>query len=190
MDQPIEFKEETHQYFCNGLEYPSVTQIIKAAGLVDDAWFTNESRDRGRYVHSIIEWDQAGELDEESVDVFLTGYLDAWKRFVADTGFVSELSEYRMVSEMYRVAGTADQIGILNGKKAIIDVKSGAVSPCVSLQLAGYELLWNSSVKRFALQLKDDGKYSLKEYTDRGDRSVFIAAAALYHWKQLNMGRG
>lgn len=186
----IQFDEPTHTYTVDGVQYPSVTTILQDMGLIDTSWFTPEACQRGTYVHQMIEWDQADELDYESIDIALLGYLNAWRKFVSDTGYVSLCSEYRMANKAYRFAGTADQIGTLNNCRAIIDVKSGAVSPCTSLQLAGYEILYEASCKRFALQLHDNGKYSLKEYTDRNDRAVFLSAVALWWWKYNNIGKG
>jgi hypothetical protein len=187
---PLIFEEKGHKYFLDGREFPSVTTVLSDMGLIDTSWFTPEACQRGTYVHEIIEWDQSGELDYDTVDNALIGYLDAWKQFVADTGYASLCSEYRMVSEMYRFAGTADQVGSLNNCRCIIDVKSGAVSPCTSLQLSGYEILYDAPCKRFALQLKEDGKYSLKEYTDRNDRAVFLSAVALWWWRFNNLRKG
>lgn len=187
----IQFDEAEHSYTVNGVRYPSVTTILKDMGLIDTSWFTPEACQRGTYAHQIIEWDQSGELDYDTIDNALIGYLDAWKKFVKDTDYRCISTERRMVSELYRFAGTADQVGLLNSQRAIIDIKSGAVSPCTSLQLAGYEILYDAPCKRFALQIMPDGKYKLTEYKDRGDRSVFLSAVALWHWKLNNLkGRG
>lgn len=185
----IEFNEAEHTYSVDGVLYPSVTTILKDIGLIDTSWFTPEACQRGTYVHQMIEWYQNDELDPNSIDPVLLGYLTAWENFIADTDYQYDASEWRMVSRQYRFAGTADQIGVLNKQRVIIDLKSGAVSPCTALQLAGYQILHETPCKRFALQLKDDGKYKLTEYTDRGDRSTFLAAVALYHWKANNIRR-
>ena len=42
----IEFRPETHQYFVEGVEYPSVTSMLKDAGLVDDRWFTDPVQEK------------------------------------------------------------------------------------------------------------------------------------------------
>jgi hypothetical protein len=187
----IQFDEATHTYTVEGVKYPSVTEILKEMGLIDTSWFTPEGCVRGQYVHQIIEWSINEELDTYSVDPLLTGYLEAWERFTADTGWWPILTEHRMASEVYHFAGTADQIGLFsNNQRAIIDIKSGAVSPCTPLQLSGYEILYGQPCKRFALQLHDNGTYKLTEYKDRGDRSTFLAAVALWHWKANNLGRG
>ncbi len=187
MDKVI-FDPEKHAYYCRGIRYPSVTQIIAAAGLYGDtSRWTDYSRDRGTYVHQIIEYHLAGELDEATIDPALLPYFAAWLRFEAEAGFVSEGCEKRLVSERHRFAGTIDHIGHLNGHYVIIDVKSGAPVPATGVQLAGYEILLGvPGPRRYGLHLKDDGKYSLVEYRGREDRAVFIAALNLYYWKANN----
>ena len=185
----IEFNEQDHSYHSQGVRYPSVTNILAAEGFYGDAaaYFTEYSRDRGRFVHKIIQYHIEGVLDESTIDPVLRPYYDAWLSFERDTGFVSERCEMPIASDLYKVAGTPDHVGRLNECFAIVDVKTGVMNPVTGVQLAAYELLLNvSSAKRFGLQLKDSGKYSLKEYKDRTDRGIFLAALSIYQWKKNN----
>jgi hypothetical protein len=184
----VEFFPESHRYEIDGHPVPSVTTILKDMGFVDAQWFTDHARTRGTYVHQIIEWHITGEIDESTIDPELQGYLDAWGAFTADTGFVSTETEKPLASDIYRFAGTPDHIGMLNGREAVIDAKTGAIYPHVGLQLAGYEILATRPLKRFGLQLKEDGRYSLKEFKDRQDRGIFLAALSCWHW-QRNLRR-
>jgi hypothetical protein len=110
------FKEEDHSYWNGGVKYPSVTQIISDMGLYGDtSYFTDYSRDRGLFVHKIIQWHLSGELDESSIDSVLQPYFDAWLRFEKEAAYVSEVCEKVMASDMLHFAGTADHIGHLNG---------------------------------------------------------------------------
>lgn len=188
----LTFNPEIHEYRANGLIVPSVTQIIAAAGLYGDtSHFTDYSRDRGTFVHQIVEWHLSGELDETTVDPFLAPYFEAWKKFEQESSYVSDSCEKRLASSTYRFAGTIDHIGHLNGHFCIIDVKSGAPTPATGIQLAGYEMLLSArGARRFALHLKDDGNYKLIEYKDRNDRNVFLSALALWNWKQNNNVKG
>jgi hypothetical protein len=183
----IDFDPETHSYTLDGQPVPSVTQILSAMGFIDSSWFTDYARERGKLVHRIIHWHITGELDEDTIDDALRGYFTAWLAFEKDTGFVSKETEVPLGNAAHRFAGTPDHIGILN-KEAVIDCKSGVIAPWAGLQLAAYEILHGEPLKRYALQLKDDGKYSLKEFKDRQDRGVFLAALACFHW-QKNNGR-
>jgi len=185
----VVFTESDHSYRVGGARYPSVTQVIADMGLYGNAadYFTEWSRERGSFVHRIIQWHLSGELDEDTIDPALAPYFDAWRRFERDAGYVSDACEKVMASDFYKFAGTVDHIGHLNGYCCIIDVKTGALSPATAIQMGGYEILMKSpGIRRFGLRLMDTGKYSLKEYKDRQDSKIFLAALAVYYWKQDN----
>jgi hypothetical protein len=188
----ITFDAEKHEYRDCGVRLPSVTQVISAAGLYGNtSFFTDYSRDRGSFVHQIIEWHLSKELDESTIDPVLMPYFEAWKRFERESSYVSDSCETRLASATYRFAGTIDHIGHLGGHFCIIDVKTGALNPAGALQLAGYELLLKTrGARRFTLQLKDDGNYKLTEHKDRQDKDIFLAALACYYWKQNNNVKG
>jgi len=185
----IVFNESDHSYRVGGARFPSVTQIIADMGLYGNAadYFTEWSRERGSFVHKIIQWHLSGELDEATIDPALQPYFDAWRRFEQEAGYVSDACEKVMASEFYKFAGTVDHIGHLNGYYCILDVKTGALSPATAIQMGGYEILMKSpGIRRFGLRLMDTGKYSLKEYKDRQDSKIFLAALSVYYWKQDN----
>jgi hypothetical protein len=177
----------------HGVSLPSVTQIIADAGLYGNtSYFTDYSRDRGSFVHKAIEYHLSGELSEETLDPVIVPYLDAWKKFQSEANYISNLCEERLASNVYRFAGTIDHIGYLDGHFCIIDVKTSVVaSAATGIQLAGYEILLSArGARRFALHLQDNGNYKLIEYKDRNDRNIFLAALALWIWKQNNNVRG
>ena len=184
----ITFDPETHAYTIDGQPVPSVTTILQDMGFINCDFFTEYGRERGKLVHRIIHWHITGELDEATIDPELQGYLDAWGAFTADTGFVSLETEKPLGSALHRFCGTPDHIGKLNGHDVVLDAKTGVIAPWAGIQLAGYEILKGRPLKRFALQLKEDGKYSLKEFKDRQDRGVFLSALACWWW-QHNNGR-
>jgi len=185
----IHLDPETHTYLCDGVVYPSVTQILQDEGFIDATWFTEYARDRGTLVHRITHWYDTGELDMESVDPALGGYLEGWIRFREESGFDPQIIERPLASHTHRFAGTPDRIGVLNGDLAIPDIKSGAVQAWTGLQLAGYEILYGQRVNRFGVQLTEDGKYKLIPFTDRNDRGVFMAALSTWWWKECNQKR-
>lgn len=184
----IQFDPTAHTYTVGGVRFPSVTQIISDVGLYGDtSYFTEYCRERGSLVHRIIQYHVSGELDESTIDPVLQGYFDAWRRFESESSYVGDACEMLMADMTYRFAGTVDHLGHLNGYPCVIDVKTGAMSAATSLQLAGYEVLQkHPGIRRFGLQLSADGKYKLKEYKDRGDRGVFLAALSLWWWKANN----
>jgi len=180
------FNEADHSYLLNGTRFPSVTKIIVDAGLYGDgsAYFTDYSRDRGSFVHLAIKYYLEGTLDDSTIDPVILPYLNAWKKFETNTGFVSEITEQPMASESFMFAGIPDHIGKLNGLMACIDVKTGVtVFPAEQIQLAAYEILYGKPLKRFSLHLNGEEKYKLIEHKDRQDRGIFLACLSLYQWK-------
>lgn len=170
--------------------FPSVTEILKSEGFIDTQWFDDYSRTRGSYIHLAIHLYDTGDLDEENLDPVIAPYLEAWKKFLAESKFEDIDSEVRLYSETYRLTGMPDKVGLLNGKPTILDNKSGAIAPWTALQLAFYELLSGSPHKRVAVQLKNNGTYSLKEFKDRQDRGTVLSILNVYHWKQNNLKGG
>ena len=186
----VNFDETTHIYTVDGEQYPSVTQILLAEGFIDSTWFTEWSRQRGKFAHLCTHLDDTGELDEDSVDPALAPYLEAYRRFKRESGFIVSGSEVQMVNTGYRFAGTLDKIGTFKDATcAIIDLETGSHQPAKAIQTAAYEILKGSPYKRFALQLKDDGSYKLHQFIDRQDKQIFLSALAIYHYKN-NIRRG
>lgn len=179
----VQFIPETHSYIVSGVKYPSVTQILKDEGFVDDTWFTDESRRMGNQVHLITRLYDEGTVDEWEFDPAIYPYLEGWKGFLRESGFRPEIIERPYGSTVYRFAGTPDRIGILNGEPAILDIKSGAVQDWTALQTVGYEILHGRYAARFGVHLFDNGRYQLTPFTDRDDRGVFLAALSTWYWK-------
>jgi hypothetical protein len=158
LDTPVDFTEEGHRY-SEGLE--SVTGILKDEGFIDAAFYTEYGRQRGSFVHLARHLDDMGELDEESLDPEIAPYLEAWRRFKRESGFVVCQSETPLANLTYRYAGKPDCIG---------NFPSG-------------------NLKRAAVELHDDGTYRLIPYTDRQDVNIWLAVLAVHNWKK-NHGRG
>ena len=192
MTTGIQFDEAKHEYTNDGVVYTSVTQIIGASGLYGNAvnYFDERSRDRGKKVHKIVELHLKGILNRDTVDPALAGYFNAWLKFEKDTGFKAGLIECLLYNDTQRIAGRVDLIR--EDGEAIYDLKTSTTpSPATGIQLAGYEYLYGSPCKRFALHLGAEGKYRPPiEYKDRADRGVFLAACTLYNWKLNNLKGG
>lgn len=158
LDTPVDFQKEGHLY-GGGLE--SVTQILTAEGFIDTRFFDEYSRTRGSYVHKARHLDDIGELDESTIDPEIAPYLEAWRRFKLESGFVVEQSEVPMMSSTYKYAGTPDVIGHFP----------------------------TGTLKRAAVELHDDGTYKLYPFTDRQDGSLWLSVLAVHNWRK-NHGRG
>jgi hypothetical protein len=179
----IDFDEAVHSYRLNGRVVPSVTQVLKLAGVVDDEWYDDASCLRGTYVHEATEMFDKGELDEETLDPVIVPYLGAWKAFLRESKAEIIDIEKRVVNEVYRYAGTLDRIAIVAKRLTVIDIKTGSPEPSHQLQTAGYARCLPESVQRLAVYLRDDGTYKSVEHADFGDAHVFLAAVAVANWK-------
>lgn len=169
------FNEETHEGRYNGQVVDSVTTALAKNGMIDTTWFTEYGRLKGSHTHLAILYDTQGDLDEDSIDDAIRGRVEAARKFRAETGFKVIESEVRHFHPVYRFTGQPDIHGELFGKMAVIDYKPWTLQWWTRWQLAGYEWFYSYPVKRFALRLGDDGRYQLKEYTDRTDKHGFLA---------------
>jgi hypothetical protein len=159
LDMPVEFQEDGHIYTLDGVTLPSVTGILKAEGFIDDGFFDEYSRKRGQYVHRATHLDDMGELDEEMLDPVLAPYLEGWRKFKRESGFIVEQSEVSMCSKTYLYAGTPDVIGHFP----------------------------TGNLKRGAVELHDDGTYKMYPYTDRQDMNLWLSILAVHNWKLNNL---
>lgn len=185
------FDPETHSYFVGTKKIPSVTQVLKAVNIHQDSAFTNEyDMWVGTASHKAIELHLKGTLDESTLDVRLRPRLDAFKEFQAMTGFKMTESENPRYHEGVLVAGTPDIVGLFpNNTLAIIDEKSGSVRPSTAIQTAGYAfLLREPRARRFGIQLKTNGKFSMIEFTDSFDHKIWVQALSIYSWLHNNGG--
>jgi hypothetical protein len=199
----LTFNEEKHEYQLNGVVIPSVTQIINSvlrpfekinpAVLERAAW-------RGTCIHKMIELFELGTLDMSTVDHQFVPYLEAWKKFKAESGFEVEQSliERPMVHSVFRYGLKPDLVGMLGRNFVVLDIKSGDIQIATALQTAAYQEGINNGLfqgidntvpcdlrirQRIALQLKDNGKYKMIKYTDRQDWNLFLSALSIYNWK-------
>lgn len=189
----LKFDEATHTYRFDGVRVFSVTQILEQ--LVDYSGVPQYRLDiaanRGTMVHKATELYDIGVLDEDSVSDEIRGYVEAWKKFLNETQFESELIEQRLFHKKLRYAGTADRIGILSGKRTVIDIKTTAsLMPWVGPQTAAYFEAFNhgrpadqKAKTRHAVQLRRDGTYRLEPYRSHQDFPVFTACLSIHNWK-------
>lgn len=205
MQQPkIELIESEHRYFIDGVERPSVTQIIDAV-LSDmyliPAHVLEPARQLGTAVHVATALDDSGCLDESTVHPVVRPYLEAYRRFRRERRFTPLVIEQKVYSARYCYAGTLDRIGFFDSGGALVqlDIKSGMALPEVGPQTAAYdqaffETTGERAQERGALYLQDDGSYVLRPCHDPSDFSTFLAALQIYnyrlkHRKRNNGGR-
>ena len=161
----VEFIHEpiAHTYHLNGLELPSITQLLKHFELTADGFYTQQGAGRGKAVHACLDLFDRGEIDKYEVDAVCLPYLEAYKLFLKETGWKSTLIETPGFNLQHRFAGTPDR--------------------------RGYFKKPSKKIQRFRLRLKDNGKYSCKEIESdlEADRADFLALVRTF-WIQKEKG--
>lgn len=181
----LKFDEELHRYSVGDVTLPSVTQILKETGLIDVSWFTEEARLRGSYVHQATQYLDEDDLAEETVDPRYAGYVEAYRRFLIEVRPIWESIEGRVCDVTLGYAGTYDRLGLIAGRRWLVDIKTGDARTA-GIQTAGYRrcLVSPHSIKRAALRLHGDGTYHFDELSDRRDEGRFLAALTVWQTKQ------
>lgn len=188
----LTFQEDLHEYRLDGVTIPSVTQVLQVTGLSDVSKIPAAVLYRaslfGKAVHKAIELYTKGTLDIESLDPNLIPYLNGWKAFVDDFGYVSKGREHRFYHQTYRYAGTIDQIGeITKGRhigEAIGDIKSGCPAPSHKYQLnGGYKLAVkaNTFILYLNPEFKPKGYKVIFSTNSKQEQSVFLSALTIYN---------
>jgi hypothetical protein len=188
------FDAETHTYTLDGVKLPSVTQIIKPIGpdfsmVAPDV--LEAKRHLGVVVHEACQYDDEGDLDDDSVPAEIDPYLAAWRKFKADTGAVILENERQLFHPTLRFAGTLDRLAELRDGDGwgrwILDIKTSADPyPSYGVQLCGYQTLLRTdeTLRRGTVHLREDGSYKLHEFKNPNDAAAFMACLSLYHWKE------
>lgn len=187
-----EFDAATHTYRVNGVVKKSVTQILAASGLFDMEFFKESGRDRGRRVHKGCALIDAKQLDWSTVEEEDIPRLQAYERFVLDTGFKASGFEQPLYSKLLDVCCTPDVWGELNGYGSVIERKTGAARELYErLQtVVQYQALRENFPelklsKRFALYLSDDGyKLSAPMLNHTKDMHDFLAVKRYVELKE------
>lgn len=192
----LQFDPESHTYTLGGQVVPSVTQVIAPIrpdfSMVPPA-ILEAKRALGVAVHAACEYDDDGDLDEDSLSDHLRPYLAAWRKFRADTGAAIVMNERQIGHPTLYFAGTLDRLATIDGETWLLDLKTAADShPSFGVQLAGYECLLiadgyhGAQVKRASVHLREDGSYRLHQYKNPNDAIVFRALLSVQQWKDSN----
>lgn len=173
---------------------PRVTEILEAVGLGPDfsgvpPEILEAARVRGTAVHAAIEGIVYNFLDESALAADVLPRLDAYRRFIKESGYETTHTEIEVVNVAWRYRGHPDSIGWWRGKRVMLDWKnmdSLELAPA-AYQLAGYRAAWNMQhptepVNALGVvQLKSDGTYSFHEVVAAEAEHVFLAAVMVYN---------
>lgn len=137
------FNSDRHEYSDNGIIIQSVTQLLKAAGIIDDRFFSAEARDRGSAVHELCERYANGErYDNIGRELASLEYVNAFASWQHDSKAYALRTESIIHGEHNgkRYAGRCDGLFEIRGQRVLVDFKTGAPVEWHSYQLAAYAL--------------------------------------------------
>lgn len=138
------FDPDLHEYReDDGTPIPSVTQVLKAAGVIDDRWYTAEARDKGSAVHKLCERYAQGERqDKHGRALADLPYVNAFARWVADYCVWAIATECRVYHKVNGkpYAGTFDLLAEIGRRGVLVDIKTGAPAKWHAVQLAAYAM--------------------------------------------------
>jgi len=183
------FDAEKHIYRIGNRPVVSVTQIITGV-FGKKFWYEDFYAGKGKAVHAAVSYYVNGELEDYDLDDRILGQIEAFKKFLLETGFYAIESEKHLYSSRYNFAGTPDLLLMGANDMILADIKA-SIEPIVNLQLAGYSLLYQEikiNPKRFcAIRLKPDGNYNTCWVENLKDaQRVFLACLTVYNWKIKN----
>lgn len=192
---PLRFDAAAHRYWTGTRELLSVTRVLREAGLIDGAWYTETARERGAALHALTETIDRGESTGEWIDAdvasVLAPYLDAYRTFLGDATPVWTGIETPAADLALGYAGTLDRWGTLQGDPVVMDIKTGTIPPWAPLQLVAYARLPLDGDairrRRLVVQLLPTGRYTVREYpvVNFGrDERIFLSALAIAQWKR------
>ena len=191
---PLVFEEETHRYFLDGKEVPSVSALLEPlnksvySDIPSD--ILQAAAERGTAVHRATEDIDAGISFDFCEEWF--GYIEAYMDFKKEHEVKWFATEQMYASKKHKFAGTVDRVGMIDDNFSILDIKTTSTihKTLVIPQLTLYEMLYDEEVgvdkveKRYILQLQKKGKYKLQEF----EQNAKLAKALLeiYKFKEKN----
>lgn len=177
MKKTLEFDEKTHKYTYADLPVPSVTEILspitQAQYSAINPEILRQAADRGTDAHAACEA-MDYDLEPEANFPETYGYMNAYDLFLREHYVEWEgIEEMGICTTNYtEYAGTVDRWGIVDGERAIVDIKTTA-SPSIEqkcfvcIQTLAYAGIIEEKhdlpeiKRRYALYLKKDGTYRL-----------------------------
>jgi hypothetical protein len=188
------FDQATHIYKLDGKVLPSVTQILKSAGLTTDFSMIpvdvlEKKRKLGERVHELT---QLADMDSPltASKTIEDDYINSYLRFRNEVDFQPVEIELAVYSKLHGYAGTIDRVGIVKGKLSIVDFKTSATLDMAYMgpQTAAYEIAYREwagykkTMPRYILQLKPDG-YKLVQCKEKEDTNIFLYANEILRWR-------
>lgn len=193
------FTEKNHRYEEDGVQIPSVSQVIELAGINDVSsipeHILRRAADRGTAVHLACQFLDEDDLVFDSLDPEVLPYVVAYQKFREEYRFKAELIEHCMVGEVdgMRYGMTLDRVGTMNGEeRVLLDLKTSSKPQAYwTIQTAAYlvgysEIDSQERPGRAVVHLCKDATFKLLLHNLDTDFDVWKAALTLANWKLKN----
>lgn len=183
------FSPEGHVYSLDGKIVPSVTQSLTLAGLDDVSRIPRHhlkrAADIGTAVHEACHFLDEDDLDLDSLDPAIVGYVLGYQRFKQQRGFSPVVIEQRgVVSTGLPYGFCLDRIGILDDREVLLDIKTASRKQnWWGIQVAGYASAVEFKGERLAVHVTKEGDYKLIPHENAADFDAWEAALQIAHWK-------
>jgi hypothetical protein len=186
----LEFNPALHEYRDGDVVVPSVTHVLKTAGIVNDRFFTSaEARDKGVAAHELCErYAQGRRVDARGRRLDGLEYVNAFAAWIRGTGAYAVSTEATIdhVIDGFRYCGRYDLLAEIRGLRVLVDIKTGAVAWWHVIQLTAYSLAVNPGMA-MALYLKPSGEF-VERYVSPAETlealSAWKSALAWYREEQ------
>ncbi len=178
--------DENHVYWLGQHRVPGFSEIIKSLGMANNPFWNDEGRDKGTSIHLWTIFLARGEEPIEPPDSRIAGRVDAFRKFMSESGFKFAGGEEPLYEPGMRFACTPDLYGHLGAFSAVVDIKNGAKEKWHGLQLGAQRLALAANgfkaQKKYGLYLRD-GDYRLIEYPDAADESRWKTLVTAFYAK-------
>ena len=175
----VNFDEATHTYKDeSGLVYPSVSQILKAVGVINTQFSNENSMNFGSVLHKTLQL-----LDENNLgeyDMKLRLWVKQYQKFLKEVKPIYDLIEQPLISKLWGFAGTLDRLA----GNVLVDLKTGNHYPHHELQLSLYAVLVEEN---YGIKIKE--QYALYIWEEcykylplPNKRTVALGCVSLYKW--------
>lgn len=185
---PFRFDARAHRYTVGARVVPGIHSVLKHAGYeqTDSPWFTPEHQARGSAIHLATLHHDLGQTVRLPAE--WRGYFDAYLGLLAAVTCRWHKLEHPKVHRGLGCATIIDRVGTVNGRQAIVELKTGYPEPWHAIQLAGAHIIYNaprplnrlSGHARIAFYLQSDGRFRVREYDGTNDHDKFVRAVQGY----------
>lgn len=196
----FKFIEDGHKYLLDGVDIPSVSEVIRPCLNYANVPKANleGAREFGIEVDLACQFYDENDLDESTLSDRVRKRLAGWLKFRKDFDFqpiqIARPNYHNIHGMVYGLI--PDRFGTSKAGNLVVDIKNTAeIESHQALQLAGYHAYYSENsrhqVGRMIVQLRDDDykvfdDKTRKDIFDRNDIKIFTALLAVCHWNRKN----